>query len=658
MTHADPVTSEAPSWGYVPGLDGLRALAVGLVLLFHVGFVELENGFIGVDVFFVLSGFLVANVVLDEKRRSGRFDVTRFFAKRVRRLLPPALLLIAVVSGVFWLFGSSIELFKGLANARAAVAYHANYHQIAAANDYFGNAGEQSPFLHFWSLSVEEQFYFAFPPFMLAMFWLRSRVGARGPALALVALTVASLAYQLSASGDSLAYYSTFARAYQILAGVTLAYWLTSSRGLAARLRPPAWMGSVCLAALVVLALPTGLAVHWSGVLTTTATLVVLWSLRFPKLLEAKPVVWVGKASYGIYLWHWPVIVLAESRGVTNVWLLLAITVAGTLALAAASYYTIERWCRHGMRAASHRSVIYAGATASLIFWLAISWSASPLSTDSWVQARYTLAVGHSCDADGLDDCRSVPDSKVENGNGNSDDDDEAVVAVLLGDSHAEMYTDLFEAWALKEGVTLFEHSLSGCPWVIGVQASHVSQERAEACLDAQLRDRSALLAAVHPDVVFLVSRAHDVHGPAPQVFGRTSGAVGLPERSATAYHDAIEASVTWMAEQTDAHLVAFESAPISTNATTPLVCLSVGRDDCAYATETPASDRVVESAVGAAGGTFASFKDLLCPGGSPCPASIGGTPVLKDFHHITVEFASQIEDEAVARISASAAVQ
>lgn len=220
-----PSASITPSaWSHRPALDGLRTVAVYLVLLFHAGLASFGGGFVGVDLFFVLSGFLVCNVVLAEVDRTGSLRVGYFYARRVRRLLPAAVVVIAVTCVVFVLVAPVVVRAPMVGDARSALLYYSNWHFLAQAGDYFATDVEKSPFLHFWSLSIEEQYYAVFPLLILLLVKLRRAstgwlIGVLGT---LFALSLASQVYW-GLTDTSHAYYGTDARVYQLLAGALLA---------------------------------------------------------------------------------------------------------------------------------------------------------------------------------------------------------------------------------------------------------------------------------------------------------------------------------------------------------------------------------------------------------------------------------------------------
>lgn len=193
------------TWSYRPGLDGLRTIAVYVVVAFHAAVPGFGGGFIGVDLFFVLSGFLVTNVLLTELADSGRLRFSRFYSRRFRRLLPAAAVVVAVSAVAMVLVTPVTERFTLVGDARSALLYFANWHFVAEAQDYFGGEAESSPFLHFWSLSIEEQFYFVFPITLVGLAALARRTGPTTIPIGLGVLGAVSVGAQLYwASADPL----------------------------------------------------------------------------------------------------------------------------------------------------------------------------------------------------------------------------------------------------------------------------------------------------------------------------------------------------------------------------------------------------------------------------------------------------------------------
>ena len=321
-----------PSWqsrplGYMPALDGLRAVAVALVIAYHLGYSGAAGGYIGVEVFFVLSGWLVCALLINEHQRTGIIGVTSFWLRRARRLLPALVTVIVGTLAVATVMEPG-QLAALRSHGFAALAYHLNWRLIVDDQSYFQAAEGPSAFEHLWSLSIEEQFYLVFPvlcAFVLAR-WSR-KVAVAAVVAAAVAATVLRFALYTPGVDPSRIYFGTDTRAAGLLMGVALGLFWTPNR-----LRPHdsprftaaldvmalvgagllAWYAFVLDAAQPVAFLGGFTAVQM-GTLLLIAVAVYPAPTRTARLLSLYPVRWVGQRSYGIYLLHWPVIVFFSS---------------------------------------------------------------------------------------------------------------------------------------------------------------------------------------------------------------------------------------------------------------------------------------------------------------------------------------------------------
>ncbi|MBA8810007.1 acyltransferase family protein [Promicromonospora sukumoe] len=302
-------------------IQALRAFAVMAVVLYHLWPMHVPGGYIGVDAFFVISGFLITSHLLREVDRTGKVDLPQFWARRVRRLLP-ASMLVAVVSAVAVLLVVPRELWQTfLQDTIAAIVYVLNWALAAQAVDYLAAESAASPVQHYWSLSVEEQFYLIWPLLIVGATWLAVRTGrSRRSAIfgVLVVVTVASLIYGivLTWTDPAAAYFITPTRAWQFGAGALLAFvgtTLANRGGLSAVV---SWAG---MAALVVSTFAYGSGTPFPGVaalLPVAGVLLVVVAgesnhpLAPTRLYNLTSVRWLGDNSYSIYLWHWPPIVL------------------------------------------------------------------------------------------------------------------------------------------------------------------------------------------------------------------------------------------------------------------------------------------------------------------------------------------------------------
>ena len=368
--------------GVVPGLDGLRGVAVLAVMAFHAGLEWARGGLLGVDIFFVLSGFLVTSLLLGEHRRTATIGLRRFWAGRARRLLPALFLLLAGVCAWARWAGDGIALGQLRSDALSTLAYVANWHYIASGQNYFVRFAAPSPLLHTWSLAVEEQFYLVWP--LVVLFVLR-RFGVRalGWVAAVLAAGSAALCASLLLVGTSVdrLYYGTDTRAQAIMIGALLAVLVPidgrrvgpagpAAPGLASgagnRPRSPGrdlrearsdrLLGLVGLVGASVLAFSlhsiqgSGPFLYEGGFLIvglSTASVVAV-TVRRPgdvlsRLLSWRPLRYTGRISYGLYLYHWPIfLVLTQTRTGLSGAALLGLRFGVTFAVAAASYRFVE----------------------------------------------------------------------------------------------------------------------------------------------------------------------------------------------------------------------------------------------------------------------------------------------------------------------------
>jgi peptidoglycan/LPS O-acetylase OafA/YrhL len=317
---------------YVPELDGLRAIAVLVVILYHTdpqG--AFRGGFIGVDLFFVLSAFLITSILHDEKETTGKIRLAQFYWRRMLRLMPPLLLFLTAYVAVAPLI---VPGYPHLRDAMIAGAYLSNFAYVA----------EQIPpyIRHTWSLAAEEQFYLLWPAVLLVL------MRVQRPALLLGAIWLNLTALRLT-TDDWIAYYYGFLPHGSGLVLGAILFFLVRDRKLV--LGP----AHTLVAAAVLAIIATTADLHESAFVITVAEIasaVIIGTVmtnRLPmKLLAFRPLVTLGKLSYGLYLWHYPIVFCLRGSG--NFWINFAFTLTVSLILAGLSYLTIERWAR-GLRA-------------------------------------------------------------------------------------------------------------------------------------------------------------------------------------------------------------------------------------------------------------------------------------------------------------------
>jgi peptidoglycan/LPS O-acetylase OafA/YrhL len=401
----EPGAVAAPRLPHATGLDGLRAVAVLAVMAYHGGFSWITGGFHGVDIFFVLSGYLITSLLIVERTGTGTVRFGRFWARRARRLLPALFVLVASLALVHLAWPAAFTWADPLPDAAATLGYVANWHFIAGGSSYFSSAAP-SPLLHTWSLAIEEQFYGLWPLIVFAVLGgltrfghrpgrtvnVRRRLQALGLLCAVGALASAAWMWILTPADASVnrAYYGTDTRAQALLVGATLAVALALFSSRSPRVeRVGAASGIVGLlgVAAVVYYIPetTTLGFHGGFLLASVASAaVVAGCVLAPagpvsKLLSLRPVRYVGTISYGAYLWYWPVdLVMSPERYHVNAWTLFLCRTAVTLGIAAASSSLIEMPIRRG--ALSPRRALAAIPAAAGLSLALVAGSASAVT--------------------------------------------------------------------------------------------------------------------------------------------------------------------------------------------------------------------------------------------------------------------------------------
>ena len=529
--------------GRVPSLDGIRAVAVVLVLLFHAQVSWMPGGYVGVSVFFTLSGFLITSLLLTERASTGRIDIPRFYGRRARRLLPASVVCLAATVALDaggWL-GVTRSVRR---DVMAALLQVANWNFLAGDSSYGAmvarTLGRTGVVDHFWSLAIEEQFYWAWP--VVAWLVLRRGVDLRRWTVVVGALAASAVvaAFAIGAVwGPEAAYWATPARAAEILTGALAASVLASPpiRQRITQSRSTSLVGLAGLAVIVAIAVTwpaSGSPADdgWLSVVSFASVAVVVGAMApgpLGRVLALSPLTWLGRVSYGVYLYHWPVFaVLDEERVGTDGVVLLAVRLVVTLVIAAASYRWLEEPIRHGVRASSWapRGVAVRGI-ASLCVLAALTVVVVPL--DETLDASDRVPSSFAPDPTDAAAPATAPAPTTTPATGVTDAVTDAVTDVssaesstslpvrapsgrvlLVGDSTAVTLADAFLEWSTEyPGVEFASLASVGCGLVRDSVALGTKPEDADEILDrcGRILDERLpeILAATPPDVVIVL---------------------------------------------------------------------------------------------------------------------------------------------------------
>jgi peptidoglycan/LPS O-acetylase OafA/YrhL len=614
-------------------IQGLRGIAVLLVVLYHVGIPRFAGGFIGVDVFFVLSGFLISGLLIEETKVTGRIDFAAFFARRIRRLLPAsALMLITTLIAASLLLSPIEQITIGKA-ALATAFYGSNFFFMRNGVSYFDARVEDNPLLHTWSLGVEEQFYLVWP-FLLLLCVRLVRGTAKAVGFAALAGVSFALCVWLSYRYPAVAFYSSPSRVWQFALGAL--GWLAVAQADRLPAAGPS-IGWTALAVLIGSALLITRSIPYPGVVALVPSLATAAILATSAPVLANPLLqWLGKVSYTWYLWHWPILVFATLLvpGLTTAGKLVAVTAA--LAISYVSHVFLENPLRYHPRLVRH-------ARRSILLGAAITAGAAAVGLGLYGYAVQITRrpeqqpfVNAMSDRPGRDrGCMSAWRDKTfaECTFGNAQS---PRIIVLFGDSHAEQWLPVLEGIARGHSFRLVTFLRGACPVAIvepSVQDAHLQE-----CSQWQKR-ALARIAALRPNAVILGSYQASFANPA---FASDVDRGGQWTR---AYHS-LFTSLTVSGSQ----IVVLRDSP-RPHTNVPL-CLSraehirlFDKERCDIPRDAAFDTRVAQAQQAAALGVDVHFVDLtarFCDA-SECPAVINEIVVYRDDSHVTTRFAHSL---------------
>ncbi|MEY2451341.1 MAG: hypothetical protein QOD92_915 [Acidimicrobiaceae bacterium] len=661
----DHVTSSAlPDAGhgrlaYRPALDGLRALAVLAVIAYHDNYAWAKGGFLGVDLFFALSGFLITTLLVLEYRPTSTIRLAAFWTRRARRLLPAVLLVLCFVAAYTRFAVVPWERVSVRDDGIASLLYVTNWRFIMDGQSYFHLFSAASPLRHMWSLAIEEQYYLVWPLVVLACLHLR-RGSLRLLAYVCAAgalLSVISMAARFTPADPTSAYYATDARAHTLLIGALLALLFTAWQ-------PPARVRAA-LAALSVAALAAVL-VAWhsasgtaaayyrggSAAFALVAVLVIAGALQpgpLSAILSVKPLVWVGRISYGLYLWHWPINVwLVPSRVALGPDALNLLRLAVTVVAAVISYFLVERPIRASSFTPRMATIAFVPAAAAVagLLWLSgtgaqpppsylVGVDPSTLATSADASAPPSFIWGYGdpliCGAPGPEETAEAVAATTASPALGLPSASRQERVLLMGDSTACSLWPGLDAVGRAEGIATDQGSVFGC----GIAADEITSTRNEAVTPNSNRCRAFLdyveplaLARSRPTVVLWMS----IWEKSDLVVDGNTIVAGTPEWETTilARMDGALARLT----AGGARVVLITEAAPAPNPAQGIETYDRQADDEGYARLNDLLRRFAARHPQSV--TLFDLAERVCPGGAPCPSEVDGIEARPDGHHFT----------------------
>ncbi len=687
----DPLMSQKTSGrttGVRTDIQGLRAIAVGIVVVFHFVPAALPGGYVGVDVFFVISGFLITAHLLREIDASSRVDLPRFWARRARRLLPAALLVLVLTVGAVWAIVPTGFKPSFLTQVAASALYGQNWVLADQAVDYMAAEAQASPVQHYWSLSTEEQFYIAWPLLIVVALWIATRLRKTHPhraiGITIGLIAVVSFAWSVwqTAFDPSAAYFVTTTRAWEFALGGLTALAVVSRpaffESIPSKIRSGmAWLGlgGIFVSALVY----TGETPFpgYTALLPVLATIAVIiahdpvtaWSPR--GILAVRPMQWLGDVSYSVYLWHFPIVILAPfvlKRSLSG-FDLLVIT-ALTLALAWASKNWIEDPVRIGLTSSWRPRLTFVATAAAMGAVVAVTFTGVG-AADAQVQASQkkletrvasqdpcfggaALEPGSDCIIE--PDTAAVPDPALVDKSPERcitntrddelkvceygvDEDDADQVIALVGDSHAEQWLSAMSLTAEKRNWHVKVLTKASCPF-IGVPRDEPEKSDAEVSRLVETcstwNDEAMDYLDEHSEIDTVVTSAKSSNPVKP------AAGESWQDTAISAYEE------RWSElPDTVTSIIAVRDTPRMSSDVLGCVTVSGKRaaTECAASEDDAFGEDPLAEAADATGDSRVSLIDMsdyfIVDG--ECPPVIGGVLAFRDTHHISWVYSSTL---------------
>ncbi len=661
---------DAPKSSLRNDIQGLRAIAVLSVLLYHVGAPFIPGGFVGVDVFFVISGFLISGLIIRELQHSGTFSFSAFYARRLKRLAPAYLLVLLASGSAVMTLLTPLQADRYIKDLVAAALYAANFNFATQTSGYFADP-EPSPFVHFWSLAVEEQFYFVWP-IMLFLVLHRTRRSNQVLWYILAAVFAVSLALSvvLSHSQPTSSYYLLHTRAWELAAGALT--YLVSAKLTALNARPRGVLFGAGLSAVILSTMLITKTMDFPGwvallpVVGTVALILAGSGGTMPPgangILGNKLMLFLGRISYSLYLWHWPLLVIPQLLAIEPLRLReRAVLAAVAIVLATLTFYFIEKpfQALNIHRRKRRTFVVALGTTVALVATFG-GWGIVQQQFQQSVQAfsKLTIAadragIGLEPFSDSLTDAsgRWIPQAKLTpsldtvdkdltdiftNGCNNNGADfntsgcefgsrDSPRTVVLFGDSHAGQWFPALKKAADVEGFRLITITKSACPSVQLPITGHPDINGAFNCEKFQ-RGGLERISELKPERVVISNSEgsyRNFPGVGPDYDRQWSAGLEalLNDLPAGAKPVVIGDNPSWKQSP---------NSCVSKHLKDPDSC-AVNRAD----SYSPALQAMEQDAMAARGGSFVDTVNLLCDDAA-CPAVYRSVLMSRDGNHIT----------------------
>jgi len=656
-----PTAKEAGS-NFRPDIQGIRAIAVTLVLACHAAIPWAKGGFIGVDVFYVLSGFLITGLVVREIEKTGKVSIRNFYARRAKRLLPmAALVLVFIAIGTLFVFSLARQVEIG-GDIFAAALYFVNWHFIIQGVDYFAAAdGIHSPVQHYWSLSVEEQFYVIWPLLLLSAGILATKFKRRLKGIILlitVPVAIASLVYSIHFTqvNPEAAFFSTVARAWQLAFGAVLAMVLPK------KIDMPGWLATVIGAAAVGVLLWATYTMSASTpfpgsnglypVLATIALLIVgasgtgvtTW------ILSTRPFQYVGNISYSWYLWHWPFVVFALGIFDNLTWKWLVVATLLSWIPTQVSHTLLEDPVRRAkiLKLRPNRALLIGGGcslvAAAFGLWLGSNRINVDIISQDQVAGAAVVKNGHVPLVDSVEKIKPNPlharedrgqmyadgclllGPRTESGDCVYGDPDGETTVILFGDSHSMMYMPALDAIGKEKGWKITGLSRGNCV---------IAQVKLSKYCDEWRQNSLERIKEEHPDLVVVATSTQAVysltlHG---KKLSRKASEPELVKGMKKTFRDL----------KRDANKVVLirDQAQAPRKPWLPHECVAENLDNlktCAFKPKRHPDLGFDVDAAEATGTQIIDPMPILCSDGR-CPAVIGNALVYRDSYHVSATY-------------------